>query len=84
MASSTRIRYAGMERPAVGAAATGRWSARGPGIETPERGMKIAAEIRIFPSELANRCDTVCIPREVFAPRGSARSAVRRALGHFY
>jgi hypothetical protein len=82
--SSTRIRHAGMERPAVGAAATGRWSARGPGIETPERGMKIAAEIRIFPAVLAHRRDPVCIPREVFAPRGSARSAVSRPLGHFY
>jgi len=42
VASSTRIRYAGMERPAVGAAATERRSVRGPGIETPARGMKIA------------------------------------------
>ena len=37
VASSTRIRHAGMERPAVGAAATERWSVRGPGIETPPR-----------------------------------------------
>ena len=33
-ASSTRLRHVAIERAAVGAAATERWSVRGPGIET--------------------------------------------------
>jgi len=45
VASSTRIRHAGMERPAVGAAATERWSVRGPGIETPPRAAE-ASQLR--------------------------------------
>jgi hypothetical protein len=45
VASSTRIRHAGVERPAVGAAATGRWSVRGPGIETPPRAAE-ASQLR--------------------------------------
>ena len=31
-AGSTRIHQTGMERPAIGAAATERWSVRGPGV----------------------------------------------------
>ena len=45
VASSIRIRYAGIERPAVGAAATERWSVRGPGIETPRQAAE-ASELR--------------------------------------
>jgi hypothetical protein len=37
VACSTRIRHSAMERAAVGAAATERWSVRGPGVETTPR-----------------------------------------------
>jgi hypothetical protein len=45
VAKSTRIRHAGIERAAVGAAATERWSVRGPEIATPPHAAE-ASELR--------------------------------------
>ena len=45
VASSTRIRHAGTERPAVGDAATVSWSVRRPGIETLQHDLD-AAKLR--------------------------------------
>jgi hypothetical protein len=45
-ASSTRLRHAAIGRAAVGAAATERWSVRGPVIETPLQAAEASTDSR--------------------------------------